>query len=164
MAEIRLVKEVKVKKRKAKKGSARKMSAGAVQVTMTPAEGWLKMALREKARQQKLVRDNGVEKLKKAADRVLGRNSAKLAGLLLEKAMDGKLEGARLLVKLAESKKPPVKQKVTWDGKSFAEILASEPEWVEPADEDRSDCDEEKNPAAGLEEVEAGTVSEPARL
>jgi hypothetical protein len=58
--------------------------------------------------------------------------------------VEGKLEGARLLVKLAEGKKPPVKPKRTWDGKTYAEMLASEPEWEEPEPIDLSDLDEER--------------------
>ena len=86
-----------------------------------------------------------------------GRNSAKLANLLLDKAVAGKLEGARLLVKLAESKKPPVKPKRTWDGKTYAEMLASEPEWEEPEPVDSSDLDEEEK---GTEALASQRVSE----
>jgi hypothetical protein len=127
MAEVRLK---LVEKGTAKKRAGRKTCAGAEPKKTRP-----KKARPQEAATATMVREAGVERLKKAADRVLGRNSAKLANLLLDKAVEGKLEGARLLVKLAESKKPPVKPKRTWDGKTLAEMLASEPEWVEPEEE-----------------------------
>jgi hypothetical protein len=128
MAEVRL--------KLAERGKAKKKAG------TTPVKGLPKKAVPRKAATAKAEHQDGVEKLKKAADKVLGRNSTKLANLLLDKAVEGKLEGARLLVKLAEGKKPPVKPKRTWDGKTYAEMLASEPEWEEPEPVDLSDLDE----------------------
>jgi hypothetical protein len=149
MAEVRLK---PAEKGKAKKRAGRKRGAGT-----TPVRGLPKKAVSRKAATTKAEREDGVEKLKKAADKVLGRNSAKLANLLLDKAVEGKLEGARLLVKLAEGKKPPVKPKRTWDGKTYAEMLASEPEWVEPEPVDFSDLDEGEK---GTEALASQRVSE----
>jgi hypothetical protein len=148
MAEVRLK---LAEKGKAKKRAGQKRSAGT-----TPVKGLPKKAVPRKAATTKAERQDGVEKLRKTADRVLGRNSAKLANLLLDKAVEGKLEGARLLVKLAESKKPPVKPKRTWDGKTFAEMLASEPEWKEPEPVGFSDLDEgrKEGQAAGQQASE----------
>jgi hypothetical protein len=88
----------------------------------------------EKKEPEKKERGNGLKKLQKAADQRLGRDSEALADLLLEKAKEGKVESARLLVTLAEHKKgrrPQEKKKKKRTGPSFAELLASEPEWVE---------------------------------
>jgi len=82
--------------------------------------------------EQQRSRGNGLEKLKRAVNRRLGRDSETLADLLLEKAKEGKAEDVRLLVTLAERKqerKPEVKKKR--QRPSWAELLASEPEWVE---------------------------------
>ena len=143
MAEVRL--------KPAEKGKAKKRAG------TTPVKGLPKKAAPRKAATARAERQDGVEKLKKAADKVLGRNSAKLANLLLDKAVEGKLEGARLLVKLAEGKKPPVRPKRTWDGKTFAEMLASEPEWEEPEPVDFSDLDEGEK---GTEALASQQVSE----
>jgi hypothetical protein len=85
------------------------------------------------AREKKTWRGNGLEKLEKAADRRLGQASEALADLLLDKAKDGKVEGLRLMVTLAEhriKRKPEEKKKKKRSGPSWAELLASEPEYV----------------------------------
>jgi hypothetical protein len=84
---------------------------------------------------KKTWRGNGLERLEKAADRRLGQASEALADLLLEKAKVGKVESARLLMTLAEhrmKRKPPEKKKKKRRGPSWADLLASEPEWKEP--------------------------------
>ena len=48
---------------------------------------------------------NGAERLRIAADRKLGRNSAKLAEALTKKALEGNLGCAKILLALAEAKK-----------------------------------------------------------
>ncbi|MGD0345371.1 MAG: hypothetical protein ABSA85_01375 [Terracidiphilus sp.] len=87
------------------------------------------------AEPEKKSRGSGLKRLERAADRRLGQASEKLADLLLEKAREGKVESARLLVTLAEhreKRKPPEKKKKKRPGPSWAELLASEPEWKEP--------------------------------
>jgi hypothetical protein len=84
---------------------------------------------------EKKMRGNGLERLEKAADRRLGQASDTLADLLLEKATKGKVDSARLLVTLAEhriKRKPREKKKKKRSGPSWAELLASEPEFVQP--------------------------------
>jgi hypothetical protein len=85
---------------------------------------------------EKKMRGNGLERLEKAADRRLGQASEKLADLLLKKATKGKVDSARLLVTLAEhriKRKPQErKKKKKRSGPSWAELLASEPEFVQP--------------------------------
>lgn len=73
---------------------------------------------------------DGVEQLRKAADRKVGQNSEELADLLLDQALGGKLECAKVLVGLAEKKKRKEPEKKR-DRRSLAELLASEPEWEE---------------------------------
>lgn len=103
---------------------------------------------------KKTWRGNGLERLESAADRRLGQASEALADLLLEKAKDGKVESARLLVTLAEhrlKRKPPVEKTKKRRGPSWAELLASEPEWVEEKPEigDVWDGEGWKNPKTG---------------
>jgi hypothetical protein len=78
---------------------------------------------------------SGLERLRRAADRKLARNSDELAGVLLEKALEGKLGDAKMLVSLAEEKAPPKPREKKPSGPSLMELAekwASEPEWVEP--------------------------------
>jgi hypothetical protein len=74
---------------------------------------------------------SGVERLRRALDKRVGRNSEKLAELLTGKAMVGSLAEAKILVELAEGKKPVEKPKKK-RGRSAALALAAEPQWVEP--------------------------------
>ena len=79
-------------------------------------------------------RGNGLKRLKRAADRRLGRASETLADLLLEKAHEGKVDSTRLLVTLAEGKKerkPQEKKKKKSQTSLWVEQLCAEPEWVE---------------------------------
>ena len=50
----------------------------------------------------------------------------------MDKALEGKLDSARLLVTLAEKKKPPEKPVKKRRGPTLLDLLESEPEWVEP--------------------------------
>jgi hypothetical protein len=81
---------------------------------------------------EKPVRGSGVERLKKAANRQVARKSAELAEMLMNKALEGKVESARLLVTLAEKKKPQEKPQKKRDHPKLIDLLESEPEWVEP--------------------------------
>jgi hypothetical protein len=92
-------------------------------------------AAAERTKRPKAIRGNGVERLRRAAERRAARNSEELADLLLDKALKGRLESARMLVTLAEQKKPrkePKKEEEEESGHSMADLLAAEPEWVEP--------------------------------
>jgi hypothetical protein len=62
----------------------------------------------------------------------VGWNSEKLADVLTSQALAGDLASAKVLVALAEGKKPgpePVKKRC---GPGLAERLAAEPQWREP--------------------------------
>ncbi len=92
-------------------------------------------ASRTRARAES-ARKDGIERLRQAADRRVGRNAKELADLLTEKALTGDLPSTKELVRLAEGKKPrpePVKKK---RGPSLAEQLAMEPQWQGPPEYD----------------------------
>ena len=63
----------------------------------------------------------------------LARKSEELAGILLERALEGKLGEAKMLVSLAEDKAPPKPRREKPSPlMKLAQKWASEPEWVEP--------------------------------
>jgi len=86
----------------------------------------------EGTRQGETAATDGAEELKQAVDKEVGRKSKKLAKVLMDKAMEGDLASAKLLVTLAESKRPikEVAQKPT--GPTLAQRLAAEPPWTGP--------------------------------
>ena len=80
-----------------------------------------------KPARRKAVHKSGAEQLRCAADKRVGRNSAKLADLMTEKALKGNLAYTKALVGFAEGKKPePVKKR---RGPTLAERLEREPQW-----------------------------------
>jgi hypothetical protein len=78
---------------------------------------------------------DGAERLRQAADKRVGQNSEGLADLLTKKALGGDLASAKVLVGLAERKKPKPERKKTRRGPSLAQQLAAEPEWTGEEDE-----------------------------
>jgi hypothetical protein len=86
---------------------------------------------KEEAKPRKAVRGNGLERLRRAAGRRLAQCSEELADMLLGKALKGKLEGARMLVGLAEKITPRKKKEAQCP--SIFDLLANEPE--EPEDQ-----------------------------
>jgi len=75
------------------------------------------------------VRKDGLERLRQGADRELGRNWTTLLAKVREKAETGDQGSIKLLVTLAERKKPravPVKKA---RGISLAQRLDAQPEW-----------------------------------
>ena len=93
--------------------------------------------IREKERRkrdradERAARKDGAERLRQAADRRVGRNSAKLADVLTQKALMGDLGSTKMLVVLADGKKAvPVKRR----GLSLPERLGAEPQWEGPAE------------------------------
>ena len=78
---------------------------------------------------KKRAHKDGAEKLRQAADRRVGWASEKLADLLEKKALEGNLSSLKVLVMLAERKKPrpePVKKPRK---ARLAQRWESEPEW-----------------------------------
>ncbi len=72
---------------------------------------------------------DGSEQLRQAADREVSRNSEKLAAALVKKALKGDLASTKVLVALADGKKPIEAQKQC--GPSLAEHWEQEPQWRE---------------------------------
>ena len=87
---------------------------------------------------KKAAQTDGAERLRQAADRRVGRNANKLADLLMEKALAGSLANTKVLVSLAERKKPAPKPErprrpiLPWT----AAELAAQPQWEGPPDTD----------------------------
>jgi hypothetical protein len=75
---------------------------------------------------------DGAERLRWAADRRLGRNSEKLAAMLAGKALKGDLASTKVLLGLAEGKKPVAE--VKGQVRSLALRLAGEPMREPPVD------------------------------
>ena len=96
--------------------------------TSSATSGTTKKSTKKQTR-RRTARKSGAERLQSAADRRVGRNSKKLADLLMEKALAGELAFAKVLVELADGKKAePENRRLL----SLIEDLASEPVWVEP--------------------------------
>jgi hypothetical protein len=75
---------------------------------------------------------SGTERLRSLADRQLSRNLKELTEVLTRKALAGSVASTRVLVELAQRKKP---EAVKRRGLSEAERLANEPEWDGPEEE-----------------------------
>jgi len=80
---------------------------------------------------------DGAERLRWAADRRLGRNSERLAEMLKDRALEGDLASTKVLLALAEGKKPIVEKK--GPVRSLALRLAAEPQ-QEPSMERKATC------------------------
>jgi hypothetical protein len=86
---------------------------------------------------KKRASKDGAEQLRQAADQRVSRNSEALADLLENKALAGNMDSLKVLVMLAERKKPrpePVKKPRR---PSIAQRWAAEPAWQEEQEENR---------------------------
>ena len=79
------------------------------------------------------------KKLRHAVKAVVKVKSGLIAEKLVSKAEAGDMRGTEMMLSLIEKKKPgkDAKKKKKRDGPSWAELLASEPEWDESMEEDR---------------------------
>jgi hypothetical protein len=121
------------------------------------------------AKRKRKVKGNGSDLLRTASERCLAESSQELAELLMTKAMEGKLESVKMLIKMAEEEKlrtaeaireeePSLKDMLigskvkigqVWDGyrwkrlskKKISEAAVVE-EVEEPIDEDEKDLEE----------------------
>lgn len=91
------------------------------------------MAMEMARKRKKRQAVDGVESLRRAADRRLRKNMKKLADALTEKAMAGDLGSMKMLVALAEAKKPDAP---TRNAPSYALWLAAQPEYKEESEMD----------------------------
>jgi hypothetical protein len=62
-------------------------------------------AASERKPRKRRVKGYGVDRLRKAAERRVAQSSEELAELLMTKALEGKLESVKMLMKLAEEEK-----------------------------------------------------------
>ena len=75
------------------------------------------------------------KKLRHAVKAAVKAKSAELAQRLVKKAEEGDMRGAEMMLSLIEKKKPGKDGKTKKrSGPSWAELLASEPEWDETAE------------------------------
>lgn len=75
------------------------------------------------------------KQLRHAVKAVVKANTARLARKMVEKAQDGDIRGAEMMLSLIEKKKAGKEgKKKKRDGPSWAELLASEPEWDDEKD------------------------------
>ena len=75
------------------------------------------------------VRQDGAELLRQAVDRRVGEDSEQLADVIAKKAMKGDLAAVKVMVGLADSKKPVQEPVQKRRGLSQAQRLAEEPQW-----------------------------------
>jgi hypothetical protein len=91
---------------------------------------------REEADKEKGENEESTEGLQRAAAALVRLNSEELSKVLLKKAREGSLGSLKLLVTLAERKKPREKPVKKPRGLTLAQQLAMEPEWEEGMPED----------------------------
>jgi hypothetical protein len=82
---------------------------------------------------------DGVEQLRQEADKQVGQHSEELADVLTKSALAGNVASARMLVVLAENKKPEPNPEDTRPVRSIAEELAAQPEWRGPIEDQEDD-------------------------
>lgn len=74
----------------------------------------------------------GTARLQVAADKKVKRNSNKLAQALLDAALKGQVQSARLLLSLADGETGKTPKKKRRSGPSQVEIWENEPAWEDP--------------------------------
>lgn len=104
------------------------------------ASGEIKKKKRVRASRAKAAAVDGAEQLRRAADRRVARKSEELVNMLTENALKGDLASARMLVGLAERKKPEPEEEECGPSlmDQLVEQLAAEPQW-EGEPEDKSE-------------------------
>ena len=81
---------------------------------------------------RRLPAGRGGARLRSSINTLVGLESDRIARALIDKTLAGNMTGARLLVELSGAQNaPPEKKKKKRPGPSWAELLASEPEWNE---------------------------------
>jgi hypothetical protein len=80
-------------------------------------------AKKGKTTRKKKVKGNGSDLLRTAAERCLAESSAELAALLMTKAMEGKFESVKLLIKMAEEEKGKKSERIREEEPSLQDML-----------------------------------------
>jgi hypothetical protein len=101
--------------------------------------GRTKKAAPAKASREKTAVVDGIELLRQAADRQIGRSPTKFADVLSTRAKAGDVPSLRVLVMLAERKKPRAEPVKKPRRRSQALELALEPEWQGPEEGEEID-------------------------
>ncbi len=103
-------------------------------------------AASERKPRKRRVKGYGVDRLRKAAERRVAQSSEELAELLMTKALEGKLESVKMLMKLAEEEKERIEDEDD-GGRGILEAMGYR--MVEPKVGDVWVGNGWKNPATG---------------
>jgi hypothetical protein len=86
--------------------------------------GWRGAAANKgKTKRKKKVKGNGSDLLRTASERRLAEGSEELAELLMTKAMEGKLESVKMLIKMAEEEKGKKSERIREEEPSLKDML-----------------------------------------
>lgn len=107
-------------------------------------------------RRRKVPAGRGAVRLRNSVNTMVDKESDAIAQALIKKTVEGNMAGARILVVLTGADKtPPEKKKKKRRGPSWAELLASEPEW-DPS------MEENFNGEGAITVLEDGTIKRDA--
>ena len=84
---------------------------------------------RSPANRHKTPAGRGGARLRDSINAMVSKQSDRIAQALIDKTVKGNMTGARILVELSGADKAPPEKKKKRSGPSWAELLASEPEW-----------------------------------
>jgi hypothetical protein len=129
MAETRQGLKTKKPSSKTKSKPRRKASSKTAGKANRKASSTTKTKGRAPASGEETAVADGTELLRRAADRRLFKDWEELAGVIAGKALKGDLASAKMLVGLAEGKKPDPEPAEEPCGPSLAEMLAADPQW-----------------------------------
>jgi hypothetical protein len=76
-----------------------------------------------KTKRKRKVKGNGSDLLRTASERCVAESSEELAKLLMTKAMEGKLESVKMLIKMAEEEKVKKEKRNEEEGPTLNEML-----------------------------------------
>ena len=93
---------------------------------------------------RRFAKGRGAARLRSSINNLVGLESDRIARALSDKAVAGNMAAARLLVEISGADKEPPEKKKKRKGPSWAEVLASEPEWDPNEDEGGNDHDASK--------------------
>jgi hypothetical protein len=80
-------------------------------------------AKKGRAKPKRKVKGNGSDLLRTASERCLAEGSQELAELLMTKAMEGKFESVKMLIKMAEEEKGKKAEAIREEEPSFKDML-----------------------------------------
>jgi hypothetical protein len=110
---------------------------------------------RSPANGHKTPAGRGAARLRDSINAMVSKQSDRIAQALIDKTVKGNMTGARILVELSGADKVPPEKKKKRSGPSWAELLASEPEW-DPS------MEENFNGEGAITVLEDGTIKRDA--